>query len=784
MAPSLRYRLTLLLAGIAVVTLVLSTAVAAPSWHALPLVLCFGALITLANVWCVPVGDGDVSLMPMMAASAFLVLGQTMACWAVTLGSLGHAAVRYWRGRRSPDSREPRGRSLVEVTALNTGMHVLGMVVAAQAFRFAGGELPLDRVDLRTVGVLALSGLTYLSINYGLAGGYFATRGGEALETYGHSLPRLFTFEGIPLVFAPLAAMIYTRLGVGYLLLYLLAFVTASLISHSLAVTSERLQRRVKELDGLQAVGQVLSASLDVETILGAVYEQVAKLMPARSFYVALYDRELGEVSFPLRIEEGIRTPPSARRARLGLTEYVIESGEPLLISHDVGRRVEALGLELFGRDAACWLGVPIAAGDEVLGMMAVQSYDAPASYDRSHLGLLQTIGAQTAIAIQNARLYARTDEALARRLQELDSVLRTTHDGVLLLDTDLQVVAVNRALADFVGVAQLDLIRHPIDVLQSDGESLVTRIGYDVDRLVADCELLLGGGVDQIEAVVAVGTSGLKLSRTLTPVREAEGRIGGWLLNFRDLTEELELDRLREDLTGMLVHDLRSPMSLVLASLSLLQETSDEGEQAQRLVGIAQRGAERVLGLIDELLDIGQLELGQLPLTIEPIEVEGLLSEVTARYLPVATTDHIDLRLDVEAGLPPLPADRSLLLRVFSNLVDNALKFTPDGGAVTLTASLDTHSGQPRLLLAVSDTGPGIPPEALARLFEKFQQVPSTRGRRRGTGLGLPFCKLVVEAHGGVIWADTVVGEGSTFSLLLPLTGSVGVGTALQYHQ
>jgi NtrC-family two-component system sensor histidine kinase KinB len=772
LAHSLRYRLSLALGAAAIVVLAVATAVSAPSWANWPLVLCSAALIALALVWCVPAGGGVVSLMPLVTAATLLVLGPVLTCWSVALGSVGHAGARYFRGRRNPELQEPRGRALVEATVVNMAMHVFGVMAAALVYAWQDGRLPLARVNTTVLPALILSGLTYLAINYGLVGGYFALVGRSVLAVYLRSLPRLLVFEGLPLIFAPLAATIYTRLGVGYFLLYLLAFVGASLISHSLAVTSERLQRRVKELDGVQAVGQTLGASLDVDVILAAVYEQVAKLMPARSFYVALFDRELDEVSFALQVEDGQRVPASARRARRGLTEYVIETGEPLLISQDVASRVAALGLELLGKDAACWLGVPVAAGEEVLGMMAVQSYDTPGSYDRSHLSVLQTIGAQAAIAIQNARLYARTDEALARRVQELASVLRTTHDGVLLLDVGLRVLAVNRALADFLGVAQLDLVRHPIDTLQADGESLVSRIGYSMDQLQADCARLRLGGVELSETVVTLGPSGRQFGRTLTPVMEIAGTIAGWLLNFRDLTEELELDKLREDLTGMLVHDLRSPMSLVLASLSLLQEAGINDEQAQRLLAIAQRGGERVLGLIDELLDIGQLELGQLPLDLESISVESLLSEVVARYLPVAAADSIELRLQVEPDLPTLYADRSLFLRVLSNLVDNALKFTPDGGSVTLAGKLDSSAVTPRLSVAVTDTGPGIPQEALPRLFEKFQQIPSIRGRRRGTGLGLPFCKLVVEAHGGRIWADTLVGTGSTFSLLVPITG------------
>ncbi len=135
--------------------------------------------------------------------------------------------------------------------------------------------------------------------------------------------------------------------------------------------------------------------------------------------------------------------------------------------------------------------------------------------------------------------------------------------------------------------------------------------------------------------------------------------------------------------------------------------------------------------------------------MSLESIPVRDLMNEIVARYLPVATSDHIDLRVRIEPNLPDLCADRSLVLRVLSNLVDNALKFTPDGGVVTLAAPVAARAPEPRLLLSVRDTGPGIPQEALPRLFEKFQQISSVQGRRRGTGLGLPFCKLVVEAHG-----------------------------------
>ncbi len=792
MTYTLRYRLSLLLGLLAIITLVVVSVQPVAALSSVPLLLAFSLLIAFASAYSVPVGGGDVSLMPMTVASAYLVMGKVATGWAVLVASLAYAVVRYRRGRLHPESQEPRGPALVEATALNFAMHSLGIFAAALAFESLGGQVPLRDVGPPVVWLLVLSAVVYLAVNHALVAGYFAARSRDALQTYVHSVPVVIAYEGGPMIWAPLVAIVYTRLGWGFFTLFALALVVTSWITHTLGVTSRRLQRRIRELSGLQAVGQALGASLDVERVVTAVYEQVQDLMPADSFYVALYDADTGEVSFPITVEEGVRRVGRSRRARRGLTEYIVETGEPLLIPRDVGRHIEALGLERHGRASESWLGVPIVAGEDVLGVIAVQSYTAPALFDRSHLDILQTIGVQAAIAIENARLYERTDEALAHRVQELDSVLRTTHDGVILLDLALRLVTINRAMADLIDVVQSDVMRHPVDALRLDGEAVVRRICYTMEELEADCARLRRGEAEQADAVVVLQPSGRHVSRTLTPVRDTQGRITGWLLVFRDLTEELELSRLRDDLTGMLVHDLRSPMSLISASLAMIEERMESfehsgedapaeddssAEQVARLVGIAQRSGDRVMALIDGLLDISQLERGQLPMNCEDVQLPELLREIAARYRPAAAAHGIELQVDSARELSALSADRSLLTRVLANLVDNALKFTPDGGEIVLRAELD-HSamGAGSVVISVRDTGPGIPVEARAQLFEKFQQIPSIRGRRRGTGLGLPFCKLVVEAHGGQIWVESEVGWGSTFIVALPMDGPPAV--------
>jgi PAS domain S-box-containing protein len=739
-------------------------------------VVLFCGLVVATMTFSFPLGGGSVSLMPMAAAAAYLTLGRAPAGWAVLVGIALHGGVRYWRGRREQaERRESQSRELVIVTLINATMHTAAILVGGTLFELFHTPPPLLEVDLGTFLSLLLFGLTYLLINYLLAGSYLATRRDSALYDFFDHLPTLALYEGGPLIFAPLMAIIYTRLGLSYFVLLSFSIVSASIIAQNLALTSQRLSRRVQELDSLQFVGQVLSASLEIETVVTAIYTQVARLMPAQEFYVALYDADADEVTFPLAVEEGQTVPWRSRKAGNGLTEYVLRTRSPLLIRGNVQKFMqEQLHVEVIGRNALCWLGVPILAGNTPLGVIAVQSYTTAEAYDHSHQEILRTIAAQAAVAIQNARLYASTDEALARRVQELNSILRTTSEGVLLLDLSWKVLAANRALAEMIGTTQRALTQHPLERVQAKDTPLLQRLAYSEEALRDDCVALAEGAWVQKQEIVLLGTDGRHVERTLTPVRDREGGIKGWLLIFRDMSEEVELARLREEMASMLIHDLRSPLTAVMASLGLMPRAFDarDEENFSQLLTIAQRSSERILQMVNQLLDISKLESGQLPLKIETINVEELLRQTVARFAPVATESKIALAINIEQDLPPLEADRQLLGRVLYNLLDNALKFTPDGGHVVVDARLLPVEAPVALQLSVDDDGPGIPQEAQSLLFEKFQQIPSTEGRRKGTGLGLAFCKLAVEAQGGRIWVESESGRGSTFLVTLPLDG------------
>jgi NtrC-family two-component system sensor histidine kinase KinB len=713
----------------------------------------------------------------MTVVAAYLAIGPVPAVWALLGGTVTFGAVRGSRlAGRLTLQPVPDGLRLLSLSAANVTMHSASMLAGGAVFQALGGAVPLRDVSLSGLLPLGAFGLTFLGVNYLVAGLYIAMRGRAALRQYLGALRTLVLYEGGPLVFAPLMTLIYTRLGAGLFILYTVAIVTVSLTARSLALTSRRLERRVQELSTLHAVGQTLSASLDLNVVLSAIHSQVAALLPADNFYVALYNAETEEVSFPLAIEDGRRVHWRSRDAGTGLTEHVLWTRTPLLIPTDIPAKVKELGIEQIGRPAACWLGVPILAGDETLGVIAVQSHSTPGAYDTSHQEMLLTLAAHAAMAIQNARLYARTDTALAHRVQELNSILRTTQEGIMLFGRDRRVLAANRALARFLGVAQVELSGRALDAPWQVGqETLLSLLGYSPPQLQADCEELAADvtAVKRGEIVVP-GPPERYVERTLTPVLDREGQITAWLLVLRDLTEERELAHLRDELTHMLIHDLRSPLSVVQGGLDMIDMYLSQGdmENVQRAMGLAKSSSVRMIRMIGDLLDVSKLESGKMQLKVEAVDTAALLREVAGRFDLLAASSGITLETAVPEGLPQLQVDPELMGRVVHNLVDNAIKFTPAGGRVRLWARFDPERTVDTLLIGVTDNGPGVPPEELPLLFQKFQQATSGRGRRSGTGLGLPFCRLAVEAHGGRIWVDSEVGRGTTFTVALPVAG------------
>lgn len=237
----------------------------------------------------------------------------------------------------------------------------------------------------------------------------------------------------------------------------------------------------------------------------------------------------------------------------------------------------------------------------------------------------------------------------------------------------------------------------------------------------------------------------------------------------FRDITPEVEADRAKTEFISTVSHELRTPMTSIkgYVDLLLLGSAGPLSEMQRRFLQIVKSNADRLKLLVDDLLDISRIESGRLQLDLRPVPLEAAVEAVVASLKARLDEKNQRLELDLPAFLPPVQADKDRLIQILMNLVSNAHKYTPEGGQIRIRACVEGEA----VHVAVSDTGIGIPPEALPRIFERFYRVDDPRVQETpGTGLGLSIVKALVEMHGGRIWVESEVGRGSTFHFTIPI--------------
>ena len=369
----------------------------------------------------------------------------------------------------------------------------------------------------------------------------------------------------------------------------------------------------------------------------------------------------------------------------------------------------------------------------------------------------------------------------------------------MLIIDADLRVIQCNQQVSLLFGKAER-LIGKPLETLLDD-RALLHLIEAAIQAgCVQKGEFDQAGTGDtwkvSVTPIAHRKTTKSKRSRHAARAEEAEGsvdRVVGQMDNdgkpayryfsivIEDLSELRRLERIRRDFIANISHELRTP----LASVSLLAETLEDAietdpEKAQVFVERIESEVHYLSDLVAELLELSRIESGRVPMNIEPIEAAMLVREVMARLLPQAQRHRVQLRTSIEQGQTMVAADSKQIARVLVNLVHNAIKFTPSGGTVIIGSQRQRDRNMQSFF--VHDTGVGIAPEDLSRIFERFYKVSQSRSRANyigpgggGSGLGLAIARHVVEAHGGRIHAVSEPGKGSTFTFTLPIITSAG---------
>ena len=541
----------------------------------------------------------------------------------------------------------------------------------------------------------------------------------------------------------------------------------------AIAIRNARLfqerERRITELSILNEIGRAISSPMGLDALLEIVHQQVSRIFDTTNFYIALYDEQTDEWTSYLDIEHGQRQTPTRYPGTAGLTGHIIHHREPILLrTLAEGIAIDQqLGRETLGEQAMSWLGVPLIAADKVVGVMAIQSYEQENLYDEQDLGLFSTIAAQAAIAIDNARLIQGVTEARDR----LQAILDSTHDGIMMLDEEGRILLANPSIERWAGLLRekvigrtlVELIRQSTRGSPELRRSLLEGIRRSRQALARDPQVVLHGSFENPTGI-AQSFEWMSL-----PVLDQQGQRIGRILAVHDVTEARQADLMREDLVSMIVHDLRGPLTALLGSLeTLLQwDTGPLTDVQKTLLEVALEGGQRILNMVNTLLDIRRLEAGKMPLRFGPVQLVEAARLAISHLEGLAQEHHLAILVDIPADLPAVRADTEKLTRVWENLLHNAIKYSYPGGVIRLGARKDGA----RVLCMVMDHGVGIPKAEQERIFEKF-----TQGHRpsapRGTGLGLAFCRLAVEAHRGRIWVESEEGKGSTFYFTVPLWG------------
>lgn len=387
----------------------------------------------------------------------------------------------------------------------------------------------------------------------------------------------------------------------------------------------------------------------------------------------------------------------------------------------------------------------------------AGQRHFVPQDWDSIHL-----LAAQAAGHLENARL----NEQVYTNNERMRTILNNTRDGILLLDTHGTIQTYNAAAEEFLGYiprALQDLEARPS--LPAPLQALAQQYRRNPDALSGhEYEFMRGDTLYEIKTLIS-------------PLCDSEGEVLGRLLVLRDIHEEKELQRFQEMLQHGVVHDLGGPLGSIITSLTYLLSILDEEEdlEAQRelleqMISIPLESAQDLLRTVETLRDIPRIP--EMQLEQIPVHAHDLAAKAHNALNSSLNDANITLHYDMQPDLPLLYVDLDLARRIVTNLLHNAVKFTPENGAIMISADVwQEEEGFVRV--RVSDTGPGIPPEERERIFKRFIQISGHRPRTggKGTGLGLNFCKVAAEAHGGRIWvADEGPLPGACFAFTLPI--------------
>ena len=496
------------------------------------------------------------------------------------------------------------------------------------------------------------------------------------------------------------------------------------------------LRQRVSLLETLGKVGRSVTALLDLDEVLKVVVDAAVELTGAEESSLLMLDENTGELYMRAArnvhddLVNTFRLPVSDT-----LAGEVVRTGKPILLDQESPKKIKTSYL------VKTLIYVPLEVQERIIGVLGVANREQQKSFHQRHIALVSALADYASIAIENARLFENTE--IERK--KLESILTRIEDGVIVIDANEQVILANpmaRAMFKHSKPAALPCALE--DCFTHDQLFALIRDGHDTFPYRVELEL-------DDERVV---------NAQLNLIPEI-----GMTITLHDITYFKELDRIKSEFVSTVSHDLRSPLTAILGYVELLERVGPINERQRNFIQRVQTSVRNITELINDLLDLGRIEAGFNERKVS-LSIKNLLQYSVENLRSPLEEKKLTLRQEVASHLPNIFGDSVRLRQVIDNLLGNAIRYSSEGGEIIVVAKEEND----QIIFRVEDSGCGIPAADRPHIFEKFYRASNVVENVSGSGLGLAIVKSIVENHQGRVWVDSIEGEGSAFTVVLPI--------------
>jgi len=510
---------------------------------------------------------------------------------------------------------------------------------------------------------------------------------------------------------------------------------------------------RVRQRDYLLEIARAISQELNIERLLDRIMRISVEMLAGQGGLIALREKT-GRWS----IASSYDIPPAFLNYLEPLLASVPEHEDPASVElPEINRQLQIL-IRKFSMGFLTGVGLPLIVHNQVIGVIFVfRSYSGV--FSTNDRALLQSFADQAAIAVHNAQLYSQ----ISQEKQRMDALLDSTADGILILSPTHVVERCNPAFGRLIGMPVNKIIGATHEEIirweRAINGPTLEKAEADGWPLTPNATLYVEGDLKRPNDLpLAVGI-------TYSSLISTEGQLLNVIATVRDISRFREAEEIKSTFVSIVSHELKTPIALIKGYVGTLRREDAiwDRKVVEDSLAVIEEEADRLTELIDDLLDASRLQAGALKINLSDVSLDNLAKRIADRF--ITQTDRHTIVVDFPPDFPIVLADENRIGQVLSNLLSNAIKYSTEGGKISISGRVRPE----QVIVCVSDQGPGIAPEDLPHVFDRFYRASQASRKTKGAGLGLYLARAVIEAHGGRIWVDPKPGEGARICFSLP---------------